>query len=165
MSYPSPAPHTDQVVNLADPQGVDPAKAAAAEHYRLSRPGARPLSFYGSELAMAMSYTPAQPYWYELNIYHTTEQKFVLAVRLFFQSEEVQDRMSAWEFESLAEAFDKLEAYDAASDLMFDVTLPSGSSAAEFFAYGTVLRGRVAEVRQHFGGLVGEFMHQVEQGA
>lgn len=141
-----------------------PAYANAnATSFRIKRLGARPLSFQGSELAMAMSFTPSIPYWYEVNIYRTVEQRFVLAVRLFFQSEHEQDVVRAWEFDSLADALDKMEAYDAAQDVRvtFDTSKPM--VVAELTAKAMDLHASAAAARGHYSGLVGEFFYTLEQ--
>ena len=70
--------------------GAPPA-IGAPKPYRITRSGARPLRFAGSELVMAMSFTPELPYWYEINMYRTSDLEFVAAVRLFHQSEDMPD--------------------------------------------------------------------------
>jgi len=117
----------------------------------------------GSEIGMAMSFTPEVPYWYEINLYHTTEQTFVLAIRLFFQSEDQRDQSSAWAFETLHEALDMLEGYDAADDVRLDIPLDSAEmSGPELAACAMDLRARAVSARHHFSGLVGEFLHQLD---
>jgi len=157
MSYP---------MNATDPAQMTPAPDAAPtmapSSFRLSRPGKRPLTFHGSELAMAMSYTPELPYWYELNIYRTAEQKFVLALKLFFGSTDETDRSKAWEFDTLPEVFDTLESYDAADDVRIDCTAMEHLSAAELAARAYELGARVAAQRAHFGSIVGELFKELE---
>ena len=159
MSYPVQAPDAP----TTPPTMTDPTPFSAATTRRLRRPGARPLVFSGSELAMAMSFTPELPYWYELNIYRTDAQHFVLAVKQFFQSEDEDDLCQAWEFESLVEVFDALDSYDAAND----VKVPSETSAspAELMATAMELRAKVAAARSNFKGLLGELYEEIDAAA
>ncbi len=140
-----------------------PAPAPEATAYRIPRTGQRPLAFDGSELCMAMSFIPGCAYWYEINIYRTTQQKFVVAVRQFFQSETERDRVRAWECDGFAEVLDSLEAYDAAQDVRLSEAHP-GDSPAELAGEAMMLKARVAAARAQYGGLVGEILHELEQG-
>jgi hypothetical protein len=134
--------------------------------YRLPRQGARPLTFSGGELAMAMSFTPGLPYWYEITIYRTSTQGFVLAIRLLYVSEDEKDVADAWMFDTLPEVFDAIEAYDAGRDVVADITtLRSDSPAVELAARSMELRARVEAARHHFAGLVGELFAELEMAA
>lgn len=134
--------------------------------FRLTRQGARPLAFSGTELAMAMSFTPGLPYWYEITIYRTSDQRFVLAIRLFYVSEHERDTADGWVFATLPEVFDALEAYDAGRDVVADLsTARAEMPAVELAARALDLRARVAAARHHFAGLVGEFFAELESGA
>ncbi len=131
--------------------------------YRIARSGARPLKFSGSELAMAMSFTPEIPFWYEINLYRTTDSEFVAAVRLFFQSEDRSDTIEAWSFETLEEALAAIEHYDAATDVEFPVFGPGEEPCgAEVAARALELRARIHAQRQHYRGLVGEILHELD---
>jgi hypothetical protein len=155
----------DQIIPIGASQS--PAVAlSGATRYRLRRMGGRPLEFSGIELGMAMSFSPLLPYWYEINLYHTREQSFVLAIRQFFQSETERDMVSAWTFETLGEALDALEAYDAAEDVRLTVETDAAQmTAAELAACAMDLRARAKSARSHFSGLVGEFLHQMDMAA
>lgn len=144
------------------PQSISPT----AMRYRIKRNGGRPLVFDGSELAMAMSYSSDISFWYEINFYRTVEQGFVTAVRIFHQSEDRQDTVTAWEADTLDEAIAQLTAYDAAQDVHIPVDLDLPSLApAETAALGLQLNARVAEHRKHFQYLVGEFLYDLEHGS
>ena len=114
---------------------------------------------------MAMSYSSAIPLWYEVNFYRTVEQGLVTAIRLFYQSEDRQDSVKAWEASSLDEAISLLTDYDAAHDvpvgLDFDLL---NMSPAETAAQALQLATQIAEYRHHFQSLVGEFLHDLESG-
>jgi hypothetical protein len=142
---------------------VDAKPAVMAMTYKIKRMGKRPLVFNGSELGMAMSFTPGTPYWYEINILRTTDQHFVLVVKLFFQSPDETDSVRAWECDSFAEVLDALEAYDAADDVRVRVDMDdTGMSAAEMAAWALDLRARALGARTHFQVLVGQLLHDLE---
>lgn len=137
--------------------------APNAPTFRIKRPGARPLVFEGIELAMAMSFTPALPYWYEVNLYRTSDQRFVATVKQFYQSETEQDMIKAWDFDSLEQAIDRLANYDAGEDVRISVD-PSdlSASAAELAACAMELRAKVISARRHYASLVGEFFYELD---
>lgn len=151
-------------VGLSPTDPVSPARSVGQpQSHRIARVGARPLKFSGSELAMAMSYTPDLPYWYEINLYRTTEADFVAAVRLFHQSEDKQDTAEAWRVATLDEALSTIEHYDAGKDVecaMFDVH--ADVSASELAARGLELHARILGQRQHYRGLVGEILYELD---
>lgn len=147
------------------PAEPEPVPASPPARFRIKRSGMRPISFEGAELCMAMSYVPGAPYWYEINIYRSADAQFVLAVRLFFRSEDERDRVRAWQFENFEQVIDCLEAYDAATDLRVDRFPGDGeTSAAELAAEAFALRARAEAARTQFAGLVGEILHELEQG-
>lgn len=160
MSYMMESLHQDPSAMAGGPHY---AAAPSAPSFRLKRPGARPLVFEGTELAMAMSFTPGVPYWYELNLYRTSDQRFVVAVKTFYAAEGEQDVSRAWECDGLDQALEKLSGYDAGQDvrLGFDAADPS-MSAAELAACAMELRARVLAARRHYQSLVGEFFYDLE---
>jgi len=135
-----------------------------AQSHRIKRMGSRPVSFEGSELAMAMSFSPNLPYWYEINLYRTNDQRFVAAIRLFFVSDKEEDRVQAWEFGDLDEALEKLIQYDAGADvhLGFGFDTTAAAVPAELAAYAMELRAQVADHRHHYQSLIGEFLYDLE---
>lgn len=136
-----------------------------AANFKLKRLGSRPLIFQGSELAMAMSYMPNFPYWYEINIYRTLNQRFVTAVRLFYQDEHTQDSMRAWENDSIDDAIEKLIRYDPAYDVSLSLEAElSGTPPAVIAAQAITLQVRISEARHHYQSLVGEFLYDLENG-
>lgn len=159
-------------MNSTFPMMDSPARPAevpslgSGAKYRLPRHGARPLVFSGTQLAMAMSFTPGLPYWYEINIYRTSEQRFVLAIRLFHVSEEMRDTVDSWDFDTLPEVFDALEGYDAGRDVIADVDgVHAALPAVELAARAMELRARIDAARQHFAGLVGELFAEMDSAA
>ncbi|MEL6644570.1 MAG: hypothetical protein AAFQ79_11580 [Pseudomonadota bacterium] len=147
---------------MAEGTALGPAIGTSRE-FRIARSGARPLRFSGSELAMAMSYTPELPYWYEINIYRTAEKDFAVAIRLFHQSEDTKDTVEAWQCPSLEHALDLIESYDAAQDVMVGSAMETiGQPAAELAATAAHLKAKIAAARQHYQGLVGEIMAELD---
>lgn len=147
----------------APPRAGEFASLGSLGQHRIARHGARPLVFSGSQLAMAMSFTPGLPYWYEINIYRTSEQRFVLAIRLFQVAEDRKDTVDAWVFDSLPEVFDALEAHDAGRDVLADVEgVHEGLPAGELAFRAWELRARIDAARQHFAGLVGELLAEID---
>lgn len=154
-------------------QSYDPASApqstsempqmGQAQSIRLRRPGARPLVFNGTEMAMAMSFTPELPYWYEINIYRSEDQRFALAIRLFYQSETEEDTCQAWDFDSLVEVFDAIENYDAAKDVKVDLNGVASSAPSELTALALELRARTLAARANYSGLVGELFDEMDE--
>lgn len=137
--------------------------AGTAHAYRIKRPGARPIVFDGIELAMAMSYTPALPYWYEINLYRTSDQRFIASIRLFFQSADEQDQTRAWEFDTLDQALEKLAAFDAGQDVRFVIDPADETmSPSQLAAMAMELRARILAAQQHYKSLVGEFFYELE---
>ncbi len=155
---------TPDMGGMASPEpAMSNANIGQPASYRIVRSGARPLKFNGSELAMAMSFTPEIPYWYEINLYRTTDSEFVAAVRLFHQSEEKRDTVEAWKFKSLDEALAAIEHYDAATDV--EAVMPGIEDdlcGAEVAAQAMELRARIENQRQHFRGLVGEVLYELD---
>jgi hypothetical protein len=155
MNFPIPA---------SDMHRTYQAEVAAppAPTYRFPRPGQRPLVFQGSNLAMAMSFTPDFPFWYEINIYRTDEQKFVLVLKMFFQSEEAKDTVRAWSFDNILALFDALEAYDAAEDIRVSFDMSNRTCPAELAAMAYELRAKAASYRSHWASLIGELFEELD---
>ncbi|MEM1345135.1 MAG: hypothetical protein AAGI34_11220 [Pseudomonadota bacterium] len=156
-------PAFDTRDTAADPEA---ALNSAADTITLKRTGLRPLSFEGTELCMAMSFTPQSPYWYEINIFRTTGQDFVAAVKLFFQSEHQRDVVHAWECQSFDEVLEVLEDYDAGNDIPIEVFPDTpGLSIGEMAAHAFTLHARVESARQHYAGLIGEILDELQKPA
>jgi hypothetical protein len=150
---------------MAERQQETPAPAVQPTNYLVKRSGMRPLAFEGTELCMAMSFVPGAPYWYEINIYRTTEQRFVAAVRIFFRSEDERDGVRAWECESFGEVLDTLEAYDAAHDIRVDAFAdPETMTPADLASRGFTLAAKAGGARAQYASLLGEILHELEQG-
>lgn len=163
MSYAVEEARPEAAVGLGPESSASQFNIGQPQGYRIARMGARPLKFTGSELAMAMSFTPEIPYWYEINLYRTTESQFVATVRLFYQSEDKQDTVEAWQFSSLDEALAAIEHYDAARDVEFVLPEPGEQlTGAEIAARAMELQGRIQAQRQHYRGLVGEILYELD---
>lgn len=150
-------------------QAMDPSAAngafaslGSAVQHKLPRQGGRPIIFDGTELAMAMSYTPSLPYWYEINLYHSETQEFIVAIRKFFQSQNEADQVKSWTFSSLDAAIAHVENYDAAVDVLIPEMDLAAMAPAEMSAMALSLKADVEGVRHHYAGLVGELLMEME---
>lgn len=138
-----------------------PAQPSAAPQ-TLPRTGARPLRFNGVGLCMAMSYTPGQPLWYEINVYRTVDQTFVVDVRCFTTSEDEQDRFTVFEATTFDDVMEILESYEPASDLRTSVDPSEESlSGAQLALAALALRTRIEEARRQYRGLVGQVLYEL----
>jgi hypothetical protein len=155
------SPEMKPTTQYAD--GPEIAGRMAPDSYVLKRVGARPLSFTGSELCMAMSFVPAAPSWYEINVYRTTEQSFVCAIKLFYRDEGQTDVHRAWEFDDFGALMQHLETYDPAGDVAVEIAPDDPKlSLPEMAAYALSLRAKAAEARRQYSGLVGEILHELD---
>lgn len=134
---------------------------ASPSSYHLPQPGARPNVFEGVELAMAMSFTPGLPYWYEVNIYRKASDGFVVAIRKFFSSEDETDFVKSWSFASLDQALNHIQLYDASNDVPVPNVNDVSGSPAQIAAEALALKSEVAAARAHFSGLVGELFAEL----
>ncbi|MEM9249180.1 MAG: hypothetical protein AAGB05_10845 [Pseudomonadota bacterium] len=162
MTYMTEAPQVDQSVAA---QGVMAGghDLSASGTYRLRRHGARPIVFSGTELGMAMSFTPDIPYWFEVNLYRATDGTFAVAVKQFFQSADETDLSRAWTAPTLEEACASLEQYDPAQDVpVKEGFFEASMSAAEMQSAAFALRAQVVDVRTHYRSLLGEFFYGME---
>ncbi|MBF9029970.1 hypothetical protein HKCCE3408_06160 [Rhodobacterales bacterium HKCCE3408] len=157
INFPMPAADQTNPAPAAEAQSM-----SAVGAYRFPRPGQRPLVFTGTLLAMAMSFTPEVPYWYEINIFRTETQEFALVLKLFFQSEAEDDYSKAWSFESIEALFDALETYDAAEDIRVPLGPTDGAPPAELAAMAYEMKARVAAQRAHWASLIGELFDELE---
>lgn len=150
-----------QAMEQPQPSGAFASVGAATEH-KLPQSGGRPLIFAGNELAMAMSFTPGLPYWFEVNLYHSQAQEFVVAVRKFFQSENENDYVNSWSFPSIDAALSHIQNYDPAIDILIPEMDTDMMTPAEMSAIALSLRAEVEAVRHHYSGLVGELFMELD---
>lgn len=150
-----------QAMDQTAPSGAHASVGFASQH-KLPKPGGRPIVFNGAELAMAMSFTPSLPYWYEINLYHSEAQEFIVAIRKFFQSEDDADLVKSWSFVSVDAAIAHIEDYDPAIDIMIPEMDIGAMAPAEMSAIALSLKADVEGVRNHYAGLVGELLMEME---
>ncbi len=162
MTFMTDAPKAEQSVPMAG--SSSPVQDfGTTGTFRLRRLGARPLVVSGTELGMAMSFTPELPYWFEVNLYRVSDGSFAVAVKQFFQSSEENDLARAWTAQSLDEACSILEGFDPAHDVPVRVSLLDGEmSAAEMEAAAFDLRAQVEAARTHYRSLIGEFFYGMD---
>ncbi|MEM0935245.1 MAG: hypothetical protein AAF646_05560 [Pseudomonadota bacterium] len=166
MTYMTDAPQADHPVARSGGAGMggnDATGALMGGQYRLRRLGARPLAFAGIELGMAMSYTSALPYWFEINLYRASDGTFPVSIKQFYQSSEEKDLARAWVAPTLDEALEIVENFDPAHDVPVSLSLlGSDMSAAEMEAAAFDLQAQVEHARTHYKTLVGEFFHGMD---
>lgn len=131
-------------------------------NFVLPQRGRRPLAFVGTEIAMATSFTPAIPYWYEINIYRSRDDQFIVAIRKFFQSEAIDDVVEAWTFPSIEHVFFHIEGYDPATDIPVPSQSFDSMAPAELSAVAMQTMAQIEEARTHFSGLVGEILYEID---
>ncbi len=164
MTYMTEAPMAEHPVQMSGSAPSQDAPAGLSSgQYRLRSLGARPVVFAGTEIAMAMSFTPGLPYWFEINLYRASDGRFPLSIKQFFQSEEEKDLARAWIAPTLDEALEIIEGFDPAHDVPVAVSLASGDmTAAEMEATAMDLQAQVENARRHYASLVGEFLHGLD---
>jgi hypothetical protein len=164
MTYMTDAPTAEHPVPMSGQgHGYDAPAGLSSGQYRLRRFGGRPIVFQGTELAMAMSFTPGLPYWFEINLFRANDGSCPVCVKKFFSSSEEKDFARAWVAPSIEAALDSIEAFDPAEDVPVRVSLSAGSmTPAEMEAAAMDLQAQVANVRTHYASLVGEFLHQLD---
>jgi hypothetical protein len=163
MSYMTEAPRAGAIADFAEDAGQASRARPMLMDFRIKCLGQRPLQFRGQELGMAMSFAPDLPYWYEINLFRTVDRSFVLTVKQFFQSADERDTVRAWTFTSLDDAIDKIESYDAADDLRVALPRPGGQTAVDLAASALEFRAQAEAARNHFKGLVGEFLYELDE--
>jgi len=166
VTYMPDAAHPGQYMDTHDQSQAAARSPQIMADYRLKRHGQRPLTFRGAELGMAMSFDPDVPYWYEINLYRTSDRGFVVAIRQFFQSEDEHDIVKAWTFATLGDAIDHIESYDAGADVRLKTRrLSVQGAAADMAAAALDLRAMVEAARGHYGNLVAEFLYDLDAAA
>lgn len=131
--------------------------------FTLRRTGRRPVFFEGVELCMAMSYVPGAAFWYEINIYRTVSDGFVVYVRLFSKKEQDTDLYRVFEAGSFEEVISFLEDYDAAEDVRIDVLADDQSAPlSELVVRALALRARIDDARRQFSALVGQILFDID---
>ncbi|MEM6413385.1 MAG: hypothetical protein AAF720_01870 [Pseudomonadota bacterium] len=136
------------------------------ESFRLKQTGARSITFDGYELCSSMSYVVGPPLWYELNIYQTDSQGFLIGIKMFTKNEDEGDIHRVLEASSLDDVAHILENYDPAFDIdassvrVDDDTI----SMAELSLAAVRLRQRIEEARRQFKDLVGEILYELDNG-
>lgn len=143
---------------------TSPQRAPTARKTTLRRTGARPLQFVGAELCSAMSYGPGSTFWYEVNLFQTADQKFIVDIRLFSKTGEDQDRFFVKMVSSFDEVMDYLETYEPANDLRVDLAIDDeGTPIAELCLQAVSLRARIHDARRQFRSIVGEVLYELDR--
>ena len=139
-----------------------PNSMPAGSSQSLRRSGHRPLKFTGQQLAMVMSFQVGTPFWFEINLYRTSSQGFVIHNKLFYKSDDEIDHFSVIECDSFEGMMDQLENFDAAK--LVRVTPPQNPaemSLIELTATALEARAVAQEARRQYGELVGQLLHEL----
>lgn len=157
MPYITEAMKGDQIISMEEEKGTSPRPTTGVE-FKLKRFGKKPLYFFGVEVAMAMSFTPNVPYWYELNLYRS-DSGFAVAIKRFHQSPDVRDLFRAYECRSFDDVVELIEGYEPAEDLTGMTNGANGAMCAvECAQLAMVLKSSIGDIRSHFRELAGEFL-------
>jgi hypothetical protein len=133
--------------------------------FNLRRSGKRPLSFKGTELCSAMSFTVGTPFWYEVNIFQKVDETFVVEIKIFTKSDNDRELFHAHEISTFSDVFEYLENYDPVCDVdagPVDFAMRT-KSIAEIGLQAAALRLKIDEARRQFGDLVGQILYALEE--
>ncbi len=152
-------------VSTEAPAATPGPNAPSSHTFQLRRTGGRPVRFAGVELCTAMSFGPGAPFWYEVNIFRTHDQQFVVDVRHFTKRDGEQDRFSVFTTASFEDAIQVLETYEPAADIRVDLPVDDESvPLAELGLHAASLRLKIGEARRQFRTLVGEILYELDRG-
>lgn len=140
-------------------------EAAMLPAQTIRRTGQRPFAFNGSLVAMTCGVTPDLPFWYEINAYRTTSGSWVSDIRLFDKGD-ASDLFRVAEHDDLDALFDYFENYDPVGDIAPPGELIDGSASSAQLALQTArLQMRVDRIRDHYRGLLGDFLGRIDAAA
>jgi len=145
------------------PEGKKNGKASAATQMpslprqKLRRSGQLPYIFQPlGEIGFATSYTPQLPFWYELNLWFSDEQKYVLNIRRFAKSDQERDSHIVKVASSTEEVLSAIESYDPLADITVSIDFSKPMTLAEISLYGIELCGNIEIARKQYHDVVSE---------
>ena len=141
--------HMDQV-------GLD------AQVLTLKRSGERPLRFRGYEVCCASSHRSGPPFWYEINVFRTTEDRFFADVRLYQKSDAFKERFTVFEASSFEMAIDALRSYDPVCDIPVAPFFDGDVAPVEIALQAARLRLMMEEARSQYRDLIGDVLAQID---
>ena len=134
-----------------------------AQIITLKRSGERPLRFRGYEICCASSHRSGPPFWYEINVFRTTDDRFFADVRLFQKSDAHKDRFTVFEAPSFEMAIESLKTYDPVRDIPVEPFFDGDVAPVEIALEAARLRLRIADARTQYADLIGDVLQQIDQ--
>ncbi len=139
-----------------DQMGLD------AQVMTLKRSGERPVRFRGFEVCCASSHRSGPPFWYEINVFRTTDDRFFADVRLYQKSDAFKERFTVFEASSFEMAIDALRGYDPVRDIQVDTFFDGDVAPVEIALEAARLRLRMEEAKSQYNDLIGDVLSQIE---
>ncbi|NKE44234.1 hypothetical protein HB662_05560 [Roseomonas frigidaquae] len=163
------------VVNALEQLSERPPLAMAAEArtpvrgatstFMLRKSGSRPVSFSGRHVGFGNGYRVGTPLWHELNLYQTEDGHFVADIRVFSKAQGAKDQFHVCVADSVEEALQFFEGYDARGDVQADFDPADPSLApAELMVHAAALKYRIAEAESQYRAVLASFLHQLSAG-
>ncbi|MGK7867645.1 hypothetical protein [Falsiroseomonas sp. E2-1-a20] len=163
------------VVNALDHLGERPPLAMATEArtpvrgaasiFILRKSGGRPVSFSGRHVGFGNGYRAGTPLWHELNLYQAEDGKFVADIRVFSKAQGSNDQFHVCVADSVEEALQFFESYDARSDVQADFDPADPALApAELMVHAAALKYRITEAESQYRAVLASFLHQLSAG-
>jgi hypothetical protein len=152
----------DTVEDFGAPEMYPDTNAASAQVITLKRSGERPVRFKGFEICCASSHRVGPPFWYEINIFRTVDDRFFADVRLYQKSDAHKDRFTVFEAGSFDMALEALKSYDPLRDIAVEPFFDGDVAPVEIALEAARLRLRIEEARQQYDGLIGDVLNQIE---
>lgn len=150
--------------------GLSPVSAEARQATRamgsgvftLRKSGGRPVSFSGRHLGQHSGYRVGTALWHELNLFQIDDGRFVADIRVFSKAPGSKDQFYVEVVETLEEALQVFESYDARRDVTaeFDIDDPD-QTPAELMVHAAALRYRIAEAAAQYRAAVATFLQNL----
>lgn len=160
------------VINVYEPaQGAEaistaraPARSLSSNVFTLRKSGARPISFSGRHLGHHNGYRVGSPLWHELNLYQTDDGRFVADIRVFTKAQGSKDQFHVSVGDSLEEALQFFESYDARADVPAELALDDDAlSPAELLVQAAGLKARVADAVSQYRAVLSTFLAEMNK--
>lgn len=151
---------------MASPMETRPAaRPASGSVFTLRKSGSRPVAFSGRHLGQHNGYRVGSALWHELNLYEVDDGRFVADIRVFCKATGSKDQFHVHVVETLEEALQIFESYDARQDVAADFDLDDpDQTPAELMVQAAALRYRIAEASAQYRAVVASFLQSLNNG-
>ncbi len=140
-------------------------RATIGATFTLRKSGARPISFSGRLLGHHDGHRAGAALWHELNLYKNEDGGFVADIRVLATPSGTRDQFHIAVVETLEEALQFFEGYDARFDVASDIPLDDDSLApAELMVHAAALKVRVAEAVSMYRATLSTFLGELHKG-